>query len=135
MTFGKTIRHLKTVVWWPMAAISYFMQEKQLKVKLKIKTKTKAAKKFDLKKTKLQSLKKNKSGKNKNKKKKKNKRGKKNLNRNDFKRAQISQNCFFFSFLFFLSNSNFISVSFINLSFYCFFKRNIHAWPTAANIN
>ena len=58
MTFGKTIRHLKTVVWWPMAAISYFMQEKQLKVKLKIKTKTKAAKKFDLKKTKLQSLKK-----------------------------------------------------------------------------
>lgn len=34
---------------------------------LKIKTKTKAAKKFDLKKTKLQSLKKNKSGKNKNK--------------------------------------------------------------------
>lgn len=67
MTFGKTIRHLKTVVWWPMAAISYFMQEKQLKVKLKIKTKTKAAKKFDLKKTKLQSLKKNKSGQNKNK--------------------------------------------------------------------
>ena len=101
MTFGKTIRHLKTVVWWPMAAISYFMQEKQLKVKLKIKTKTKAAKKFDLKKTKLQSLKKNKSGKNKNKKKKKNKRGKKNLKRNDFKRAQISQNCFFFSFFFF----------------------------------
>ena len=69
MTFGKTIRHLKTVVWWPMAAISYFMQEKQLKVKLKIKTKTKPAKKFDLKKTKLQSLKKNESGKTKNKKK------------------------------------------------------------------
>ena len=72
MTFGKTIRHLKTVVWWPMAAISYFMQEKQLKVKLKIKTKTKAAKKFDLKKTKLQSLKKTKVEKTKiNKKKKK----------------------------------------------------------------
>ena len=135
MTFGKTIRQLKTVVWWPMAAISYFMQEKQLKVKLKIKTKTKAAKKFDLKKKNLKSIKKKKSVKKKNKKKKKNKRGKKNLNRNDFKRAQISQNCFFFSFFFFLSNSNFISVSFINLSFYCFFKRNIHAWPTAANIN